>query len=108
LNGLEQYHLKKYCRKYGLDYQEIDNTLTYWENMQHLRGLVKMLCGSLDTFEMARMEDLQEEYILNHPIEFFMSYRNPRKHKAKVQPVVSHESLMTMKALLLQTRTRPQ
>jgi len=44
-----------------------------------------MLCGSLDTFEIARMESLQEEYILNHPLEHFMSYRKPRKHRVKAQ-----------------------
>ena len=85
MKGLETYLLKKYCRKYGLDYQEVDSSLTYWENHQHLRSLVKMLCSSLDTFEIARMEDLQEEYVLNHPLEYFMSYRDPRERKAKVQ-----------------------
>ena len=112
MKGLEKYLLKKYCRKYGLDYQEVDSTLTYWESMQHLRSLVKMLCGSLDTFEMARLDDLQEEYVLNHPLEHFMSYRDPRKTKAKVcadsmpaefslrqMKAVSHE--FSLKALLL-------
>jgi hypothetical protein len=100
-NGLEKYLLKKYCRKYGLDYQEIDSTLTYWENIQHLRSLAKMLCSSLDTFEIARMEELQEEYILDHPLEYFMSYRNPREHKAKVQKdsTPAEFSLRQMKAV---------
>jgi hypothetical protein len=84
LNGLEKYLLKKYCRKYDLDTQEIDSTLTYWENFQHLRDMMKMLCYSLDTLEIARMECLQEEYVLNHPLENFMSYRDPRKRKIKV------------------------
>ena len=112
MNALEEYLLKKYCRKYGLDYQEIDSEISYWENMQHLRALMKMLCNSLDTFEMARLDDLQEEYMLNHPLEYFMSYRDPRKAKAKVRPdstpaefslrqmkAVSHE--FSLKALIL-------
>lgn len=100
LNGLELYLLKKYCCKYGLDYQEVDSSITYWENIQHLKSLVKMLCNSLDTFEIARMEELQEEYVLKHPLEYFMSYRDPRK--TKVQPVDSTSaefSLRQMKAI---------
>lgn len=100
LNGLEQYLLKKYCRKYGLDYQEVDSSLTYWENHEHLHSLVKMLCNSLDTFEIARMMELQEEYILNHPLEYFMSYQDPRKPKAKVTDSTPAEfSLRQMKAI---------
>jgi hypothetical protein len=101
LNGLEQYLLKKYCRKYGLDYQEVDSSITYWENFQHLKGLVNMLCNTLDGFEIARMEELQEEYVLNHPLEYFMSYRNPRKRKAKVQTdsTPAEFSLRQMKAI---------
>jgi len=106
LNGLEKYLLKKYCRKYGLDSQEVDSTLTYWENIQHLRSLVKMLCSSLDTSEMiAQMEGLQEEYILNHPIEFFMSYRTPRQPDSTLAEFsLSHE--FSLKALLLEYKTK--
>ena len=38
--ALELYHLKRFCDKYELDYQEIDDTLTYWENKDHLKSLV--------------------------------------------------------------------
>jgi hypothetical protein len=67
-----------------------------------------MLCGSLDTFEIARMEALQEEYILNHPIEFFMSYRDPRERKAKVQTDSTLAEFSLLKALLLETKKRNQ
>ena len=32
--------LKKFCDKYEIDYQEIDNSLTYWENKEHLQSIV--------------------------------------------------------------------
>lgn len=60
-----------------------------------------MLCNSLDTFEMARMEALQEEYMLNHPLEYFMSYRDPRKTETKqsVDSANAEFSLRNMKAI---------
>ena len=36
---LELWLLKQFCDRYGLDYQEIDQTLTYWENKEHLQKL---------------------------------------------------------------------
>lgn len=38
MNALVLYHLRKFCDKYGIDYQEIDDTLTYWENKEHLQS----------------------------------------------------------------------
>lgn len=40
MNPLEFWHLKRLCEKHGLDYQEIDSSLTYWENKEHLKTLV--------------------------------------------------------------------
>ena len=73
LNPLELYQLKRYCRKYELDFQEVDSALTYAENKKHLRSLVRMLCNSLDTFELARMASLQEEYMENHALTYYAS-----------------------------------
>lgn len=85
MNHLEQHHLMRYCRKYGLDYQEIDNSLTYWENKKHLQSLMRMLSRSLDVFEIARMEELQKQYIADHPLEYYMSYRmnETKSHNVK-------------------------
>jgi len=72
LNNLELATLKRYCDKYGLDYYEIDDTLTYWENKKHLRSLVRMIERSLDAFELARWESLQEQYMKEHFLQFYL------------------------------------
>ena len=73
LNNLELVTLKRICDKYGLDYQEIDNSLTYWENKKHLKSLVQMLTHTLDVFEMERMAELQRQFIKEHPIEYYLA-----------------------------------
>ena len=40
MRPLELWLLKKFCDKYEIDYQEIDDTLTYWENKEHLQSLI--------------------------------------------------------------------
>lgn len=40
MNGLEKYHLERYCRKHSIDVHENDDTLTYAENREHLKQLV--------------------------------------------------------------------
>ena len=39
LNPLQWRHLKQLCDKHGIDYQEIDSSLSYDENKQHLFDL---------------------------------------------------------------------
>jgi len=73
LNNLELATLKRYCDKYGLDYQEIDNSLTFWENKKHLRSLVKMLTRTLDVFEMERMAELQKQYMKEHFLSYYVA-----------------------------------
>jgi hypothetical protein len=63
--------LKRYCDKYGIDYYEVDNKLTFSENKQHLRKLVRMMEHSLDAFELARWESLQEQYMKEHILEYY-------------------------------------
>lgn len=72
LNNLEIAHLKRLCDKHGIDYYEIDSSLTYWENKKHIMGIVKMLRHSLDCFELARMESLQEQYLKEHFLSYFV------------------------------------
>jgi len=64
--------LKRYCDKYGVDYYEIDNTLTFWENKKHLRKLVRMMERSPDAWELARWESLQEQYMKEHILEYYI------------------------------------
>ena len=73
MNNLEFSTLKRYCDKYGLDYQEVDNKITYWENKKHLRELVKMLTRTLDVFELERMAELQKQYMKEHFISYYLA-----------------------------------
>lgn len=65
MNALELWTLKKLCKKHELDYQEIDNSLTYSENKQHLLSLVtdKEVDG-----RALRSQEAQymKEHILSH------------------------------------------
>lgn len=71
MTALEIYHLRKYCRKYGLDFYEVDSAIGYWENKEHLESIVKMLRKCGDMFEIARMEDLQAQYIAENPLTYY-------------------------------------
>jgi hypothetical protein len=73
MNNLEMAHLVRYCKKYGIDYQEIDSTLTYYENKQHLRSIVRMIDQSLDAFEIERMAELQRQYMKEDPISYYLA-----------------------------------
>ena len=62
---LQLWHLKRLCRKYSIDIQEIDNSLTYSENKQHLLSLVtdrEMDIRALRSQE----EQYMKEHILSH------------------------------------------
>ena len=71
MNQLERYTLLRYCRKYGIDPQEIDSTLTYHENKQHLRSIFKMLNTSPDVFELARMEAQWDQYMEHNALTYY-------------------------------------
>jgi len=51
LNALEKWRLRIYCKLHDIDYQEIDNSLTYYENKQHL-----------ETFNKSSLEELAKQY----------------------------------------------
>ena len=93
MNNLELATLKRYCDKYGLDYQEIDSKITYWENKEHLRGLVKMLTRTLDVFEMERMAEMQNQYMKEHFISYYLACQMAGETKStKVgQPSSDHK-----------------
>jgi len=40
MNPLQLWRLRRFCEKHGLDYQLIDNSLTYDENLKYLSSLV--------------------------------------------------------------------
>jgi len=70
LNNLELATLKRYCDKYGLDYQEIDSTLTFAENKKHLLFLALNI--AYNVFELERYAELQREYMENHFLEYYL------------------------------------
>ena len=71
LNALERWLLKRFCDKHGLDFQEIDSTLTYYENKQHLCSLVM---GPLFPDVNLRVWRSQmERYQREHILEYYVS-----------------------------------
>ncbi len=39
---IERMHLKAACKKFGVDPQEIDESITYYENKKHIQDLARM------------------------------------------------------------------
>lgn len=70
MNSLELWRLKRHCDKYGIDYYEIDNTLTYAENKKHLLFLARNI--AYDVFELERYVELQHEFMENHFLEYYL------------------------------------
>jgi hypothetical protein len=63
LHALEIRHLLRCCEKYDLDSQEIDPSLTYWENKRHL---VSLVYGSSSDAEWdSRLEQFKDEHLLS-------------------------------------------
>ena len=79
LIALELWHLKRICDKNGLDYQEIDNTLTYAENLKHLRSLVAVQIDERMKEVMAQEERYRKEY----PLYDYVVYAIEGKTKSK-------------------------
>ena len=51
---------------------EIDKEITYCENKKHLLELARMISRSLDVFELARMEELQKQYMAEHFLSYYI------------------------------------
>jgi len=88
------------CDKYGLDYQEIDNSLTYWENKKHLHSLIRMLSQTLDVFEMERMAELQEQYMKDHFLCYYITCQMAGETRSKdIGEVSSGPQMFSLKAM---------
>jgi len=69
LNSLQKWHLEQYCLRHNLDPQEIDNSLTYEENLNHLKELTGLEEEDLldeskameDWYESRSLEELYGE-----------------------------------------------
>ena len=71
MNALERWMLKRFCDEHELDYQEIDDTLTYYENKQHLCSLVMGPLFPDTDFHMWRSQ--MERYQKEHILEYYVS-----------------------------------
>jgi hypothetical protein len=100
MNTLQLRHLKRLCDKFGVDYAEIDNTLTYWENKKHLLSLIHMLSQTLDVFEMERMAELQKEYMKDHFLCYYITCQMAGETRSKdVGEVSSEPQMFSLKAM---------
>lgn len=81
--ALELWHLKRICDKNGLDYQEIDNTLTYSENLQHLRSLFETKIEE----RMKEWRSEEERYMKEHALSYYiMCARNDETTSEETGP----------------------
>ena len=71
LNPLLLHRLKAFCDEHRLDHQEIDDSLTYWENMDHLQTLVTDT--DLD-MRMVKAAELQfQQYYRDHILWYYIN-----------------------------------
>lgn len=110
MRPLELWHLKRFCDKHGIDYQEIDNTLTYWENKEHLKSFrlpPKLFdAGVLDDWadvlkeEQERMAELQEQYMKEHFLCYYITCRIAGETRSKdTGEVSSAPQMFSLKAM---------
>ena len=67
--------LKRLCDKFEIDYQEIDDTLTYWENKAHLCSLAYWSrYYPLDPAApgLAKWESHWERYMSKHVLSWYV------------------------------------
>ncbi|MBU1449242.1 hypothetical protein KKF45_05350 [Patescibacteria group bacterium] len=82
--------LKKYCRRYEIDPQEIDDTLSFWENKEHLQSIfmaehspsngayspLEVDRGGLYKWESreAAWQSQMAEYLSEHTLENYIAH----------------------------------
>jgi predicted RNase H-like nuclease (RuvC/YqgF family) len=85
MTSLELRHLERFCQKYDIDTQEIDNSLTYYENLQHLKELAKMLNPSCELAEIEQLTAQHEEFMSEHALTNYASYVFGDKTTAEIK-----------------------
>ena len=70
--ALELYHLKRLCDKWKIDYQEIDDTLTYWENKRHILSMVLRAVYPLDPTVQRTWKSLEEKYMAENFLTYYV------------------------------------
>jgi hypothetical protein len=63
MTHLEDMHLLAYARNHEIDSAEIDHSLTYWENKEHLEDLTK---GKGVGFDLEMEQEREEETVAQH------------------------------------------
>jgi len=90
MNPLILWRLKKFCDEHELDYQEIDDTLNYWENLEHLKSLVPDTELDMEDrwrAEIERYMDYRTEHFLQYYID--AARRGETKSKDVGPPIKS-------------------
>lgn len=91
MRALELHLLKRLCDKHGLDYQEIDSNVTYWENKAHLLGLIQQRSGSLVTEFDRAAESAEERYMKEHALSHYILCKmDGETESEEVGPVWQH------------------
>ena len=65
--ALELYNLRKFCRKHGIDIQEVDNALSYDENKQYLHETFRIK----EKAKVVEVEDPERQFISEHPLKYY-------------------------------------
>lgn len=89
MNRLELWRLKQLCKERSLDVQEIDDSLTYWENKKHLLSLAHSENGDWDSE--------QEWYDSEHFLTYYVTciLEGSTKSEEVGAPLQSRFSLAT-------------
>ena len=77
--------LKRFCDEHGLDPQEIDDTLTYWENKEHLKSLTPHCSDASDYSkeDMLRWKAEEERYRAEHFLHYYIMATRAGETKSK-------------------------
>jgi len=73
MNALQLWHLKRFCDQHELDYQEIDNTLSYSENKDHLISLVHNFDSEAPFQRLPEWKSAEEQYNKQHILSFYIT-----------------------------------
>ena len=90
LNSLERWRLKLFCKQHDLDVQEIDSSINYYENMEHLNKFVSK-SPEQQANEYGRIYEIMEK-------EISVSERYGVIPESEEQPLLMHKSVFLLKA----------
>ena len=133
MNSMEFRHLRTFCDRHGLDYQEIDDKLTYWENKDNLQQL-SMGAGDIDLLDrphtrvssivLSKREEVRAakssamEYLNTMANEMGLKLMSIRQHKRLTsgraiigpplrQPKIKKSTIPTVRIVIGQDKKKP-